>query len=138
MNRLHVTYTILMKYYLWQMLTSADHPEAVAVARSRYEAFAAARNEVRLLGTRHNILLTWCREHWPCLQLPALFSEIFDIPKYEENQQNQTDEAAADGAAAAELAASATVAVSSRPSTSSAPSTSGASSSQGSQFSQLG
>ncbi|KAL0902787.1 hypothetical protein ABMA27_000586 [Loxostege sticticalis] len=50
----------------------------------RWEAFASAAAEVRALGIRHHQLLAWCREHWPRLVLPALFSEMFDIPKAEE------------------------------------------------------
>lgn len=52
----------------------------------RLEAFAGAAAEVRALGARHHALLGWCREHWPRLVLPALFSEIFDIPKAEEEE----------------------------------------------------
>lgn len=55
-------------------------------ATGRLEAFSACALEVRALGARHNELLIWCREHWPRLALPALFSEIFDIPKSEEDQ----------------------------------------------------
>lgn len=55
-------------------------------ATGRLEAFSACALEVRALGARHNDLLIWCRENWPRLGLPALFSEIFDIPKSEEDQ----------------------------------------------------
>lgn len=60
---------------------------------ARLEAFAAAAVEVRALSTRHYLLLGWCREHWPRLVIPELFSEIFDIPKAEEEEN-------ADGATA--------------------------------------
>ncbi|XP_028169392.1 ecdysone-induced protein 78C-like [Ostrinia furnacalis] len=50
----------------------------------RWEAFASAANEVRALGLHHHELLSWCRQHWPRLVLPALFAEMFDIPKHEE------------------------------------------------------
>ncbi|XP_022832648.1 ecdysone-induced protein 78C-like isoform X2 [Spodoptera litura] len=70
---------------LQNMAVSHGGPEAVAISRARYEAFAAARNEVRLLGTRHHVLLAWPREHWQRLLLPPLFSEIFDIPKQDED-----------------------------------------------------
>ncbi|XP_075990830.1 ecdysone-induced protein 78C-like isoform X2 [Anticarsia gemmatalis] len=59
--------------------------ESSLAARARLEALTAARNEVRILGSRHHVLLNWCREFWPRLLLPALFSEIFDIPKTEED-----------------------------------------------------
>uniref|UniRef100_A0A2H1VAM1 SFRICE_024111 n=1 Tax=Spodoptera frugiperda TaxID=7108 RepID=A0A2H1VAM1_SPOFR len=70
-----------------QNIQAATHggPEAVALSQARYEAFAAARNEVRQLGFRHNVLLAWPREHWQRLLLPPLFSEIFDIPKRDED-----------------------------------------------------
>uniref|UniRef100_A0A2A4K083 Probable nuclear hormone receptor HR3 n=1 Tax=Heliothis virescens TaxID=7102 RepID=A0A2A4K083_HELVI len=84
-------------------------PEAIAISRARYEAFAAARNEVRLLGTRHNVLLCWPRDRWPRLLLPALFSEIFDIAKYEEEENSEA--AAAAAASTATVTASAAVAV---------------------------
>ncbi|KAI5644810.1 ligand-binding domain of nuclear hormone receptor domain-containing protein [Phthorimaea operculella] len=61
---------------------------------ARLEAFAAATRDVRALGTRHNELLNWCRVHWPRLALPALFSEIFDIPKSEEDS-GEADHASA-------------------------------------------
>lgn len=79
-------------------------PEAVAISRARYEAFAAARNEVRLLGNRHNMILQWPRDNWRRLVLPALFSEIFDINKVDETTRAEAAAAAA-AAAAAEAAA---------------------------------
>lgn len=85
-------------------------PAAIAISRARYEAFAAARNEVRLLGTRHNVLLQWPREQWPRLLLPALFSEIFDIPKFEEDDNPASAAAAAAAASAAAAAVAATAA----------------------------
>ncbi|KAJ8737277.1 hypothetical protein PYW07_000548 [Mythimna separata] len=85
-------------------------PEAIAISRARYEAFAAARNEVRLLGNRHNMLLQWPRDHWPRLLLPALFSEIFDIPKFEEDDNPASAAAAAAAASAAAAAVAATAA----------------------------
>ncbi|KAJ8737420.1 hypothetical protein PYW08_000015 [Mythimna loreyi] len=81
-------------------MISNGGPEAIAISRARYEAFAAARNEVRLLGNRHNMLLQWPRDHWPRLMLPALFSEIFDIPKFEEDNPAAAAAAASDAAAA--------------------------------------
>ncbi|OWR43774.1 ecdysone-induced protein 78C-like isoform X1 [Danaus plexippus] len=51
---------------------------------ARMEAFAVATREARVLGLQHNDQLTWCRLNWQRLVLPALFSEIFDIPKGEE------------------------------------------------------
>ena len=41
--------------------------------------------ELRSLGTKHNDLLGWFRERWHRLQLPPLLSEIYDIPKAEED-----------------------------------------------------
>ncbi|CAH2985643.1 unnamed protein product [Chilo suppressalis] len=52
----------------------------------RLEAFVSAAAEVRALGARHHELLGWCRNQWPRLLLPALFSEIFDIPKLEDDE----------------------------------------------------
>nr|XP_049694487.1 ecdysone-induced protein 78C isoform X2 [Helicoverpa armigera] len=69
------------------MITSGGGPEATAIARARYEAFAAARNEVRLIGARHHVLLSYPRERWPRLLLPDLFIEIFDIPRYEDQTE---------------------------------------------------
>ncbi|CAB3258860.1 unnamed protein product [Arctia plantaginis] len=78
------------------VLVNSSNGEGVAAASARYDAFVIARNEVRALGTRHNVLLGWCREHWPRLLLPALFSEIFDIPKVdEEDGISEADRAAA-------------------------------------------
>lgn len=57
----------------------------VSDVQARIDAFAVAAQEVRILGSRHNELLSWCRDHWPRLVLPALFSEIFDIPKAEDD-----------------------------------------------------
>ncbi|CAH4039006.1 unnamed protein product [Pieris brassicae] len=51
---------------------------------NRLESFHALAQEVRVLGDRHHNLLSWCRGNWRRLDLPALFSEIFDIPKNEE------------------------------------------------------
>ncbi|KAJ0183604.1 hypothetical protein K1T71_000027 [Dendrolimus kikuchii] len=64
-------------------------------ASARLEAFQAATDDVRILGTRHNDLLSWCREHWPRVTLPALFSEIFDIPKADDEETNDNDRAIA-------------------------------------------
>ncbi|KAM3969004.1 ecdysone-induced protein 78C [Aphomia sociella] len=52
---------------------------------ARADAFSAGMQQVRALGSRHNELLAWCRDHWPRLVLPALFSEIFDIPKSDDD-----------------------------------------------------
>ncbi|CAH0578331.1 unnamed protein product [Chrysodeixis includens] len=89
------------------MITNGG-PEAIAAARARYEAFSQARNEVRILGTRHNILLSWCREHWPRLLLPALFSEIFDIPKYDDSENAEAQALAAGSIVAASVTTIAT------------------------------
>lgn len=63
--------------------------------KARLDAFALAAQEVRALGARHNELLTWCRVNWPRLVLPALFSEIFDIPKGEEEVSTESERASA-------------------------------------------
>ncbi|XP_038216133.1 ecdysone-induced protein 78C isoform X2 [Zerene cesonia] len=52
---------------------------------TRMEAFNSLAQEVRMLGDRHHDLLSWCRVNWRRLDLPALFSEIFDIPKNDED-----------------------------------------------------
>ncbi|VVC87796.1 unnamed protein product [Leptidea sinapis] len=64
---------------------------------ARMEKFAMLGQQVRMLGYRHNDLLYWCRVNWRRLHLPALFSEIFDIPKNEEDsnleeQEHQEDQ----------------------------------------------
>ena len=41
--------------------------------------------ELRSLGSQHNDLLDWFRHRWQRLNLPALYAEIFDIPKSEED-----------------------------------------------------
>ncbi|CAH2103460.1 unnamed protein product [Euphydryas editha] len=67
----------------------------VADVQVRIDAFSVAAQEVRILGGRHNELLSWCRIHWPRLVLPALFSEIFDIPKAEEDESTVSERASA-------------------------------------------
>nr|XP_026497132.1 ecdysone-induced protein 78C [Vanessa tameamea] len=67
----------------------------VADVPARIDAFALATQEVRTLGARHNELLSWCRDHWQRLVLPALFSEIFDIPKAEEDESAASERASA-------------------------------------------
>lgn len=67
---------------------------AGAEAPARMEAFAAATRDVRALGIRHNDLLSWCRDYWPRLVLPALFSEMFDIPKSEDDDAGDGDRTA--------------------------------------------
>ncbi|CAG4983914.1 unnamed protein product [Parnassius apollo] len=51
----------------------------------RADAFSAAARSVRALGARHHELLAWPRAHWPRLALPALFAEVFDIPKVDDD-----------------------------------------------------
>ncbi|CAK1588000.1 unnamed protein product [Parnassius mnemosyne] len=51
----------------------------------RAEAWGAAGRSARALGVRHAELLAWPRAHWPRLALPALFAELFDIPKPDED-----------------------------------------------------
>jgi len=46
--------------------------------------------DLQQLGRRHGQLLSWFRSRWRRLQLPALFAEIFDVPR------NETDEMAQD------------------------------------------
>lgn len=74
-------------FCLQQAMTNASQADAIA----RVNVFTSAMQEVRALGLRHNELLRWCREHWPRLVLPALFSEIFDIPKSEEDEGNDPE-----------------------------------------------
>ncbi|XP_054706889.1 ecdysone-induced protein 78C-like [Uloborus diversus] len=45
--------------------------------------------ELRGLGARYEHHLEWCRNHWRSLNLPPLYSEIFDIPKETENVSQQ-------------------------------------------------
>ncbi|CAH2036170.1 unnamed protein product, partial [Iphiclides podalirius] len=59
----------------------------VADVAGRLEAFATAARTARALGSRHHELLAWPRAHWPRLVLPALFAEIFDIPKGEDDAE---------------------------------------------------
>ncbi|XP_072931398.1 ecdysone-induced protein 78C-like isoform X2 [Epargyreus clarus] len=54
-------------------------------AAARMEAIVALTQEVRVLSSRHQELLGWCRDHWRQLTLPPLFAEIFDIPKETED-----------------------------------------------------
>ncbi|XP_048005431.1 ecdysone-induced protein 78C-like isoform X2 [Leguminivora glycinivorella] len=72
---------------------------------ARAEALGAATRDVQALGLRHHELLAWCRAHWPRLVLPALFSEIFDIPKSEDEEAGEP-ERAGPAAPAAPVAAS--------------------------------
>ncbi|CAH0716669.1 unnamed protein product, partial [Brenthis ino] len=76
---------------LKHVFTEAGVPDV----KARLDAFALAAQEVRTLGARHNELLTWCRVNWPRLVLPALFSEIFDIPKGEEDESTESERASA-------------------------------------------
>ncbi|XP_023236729.1 ecdysone-induced protein 78C [Centruroides vittatus] len=46
-------------------------------------------SELRSLGAKHMEHLQWFRANWTRLRLPPLFAEIFDIPKPEENVQQQ-------------------------------------------------
>lgn len=52
---------------------------------SRMASMIAAAQAARAIGKRHYELLGWCRENWTRLDLPPLFSEVFDIPKSEED-----------------------------------------------------
>ncbi|XP_063546645.1 ecdysone-induced protein 78C isoform X2 [Cydia strobilella] len=72
---------------------------------ARAEALGAATRDVQALGLRHHELLAWCRVHWPRLVLPALFSEIFDIPKSEDDEAGDAERAEATAPAAAAAAA---------------------------------
>ncbi|XP_063634132.1 ecdysone-induced protein 78C isoform X1 [Cydia splendana] len=80
---------------------------------ARAEALGAATRDVQALGLRHHELLAWCRAHWPRLVLPALFSEIFDIPKSEDDEAGDAEraEAAAPAAAASPPAGQGTASV---------------------------
>jgi hypothetical protein len=59
----------------------------------RADALSAATRDAQALGLRHHELLGWCRTHWPRLVLPALFSEIFDIPKGEDDDTGDGERA---------------------------------------------
>ncbi|KAI8430507.1 hypothetical protein MSG28_000755 [Choristoneura fumiferana] len=71
---------------------------AGGTAPARLAAMAAATRDVQTLGRRHLELLAWCRDHWPRLVLPALFAEIFDIPKGEEDDAADTERACSSSA----------------------------------------
>ncbi|XP_055943159.1 ecdysone-induced protein 78C-like isoform X2 [Argiope bruennichi] len=43
--------------------------------------------ELRSLGAKHSEHLDWFRANWTRLAVPALFAEIFDIPRYGEPEQ---------------------------------------------------
>ncbi|GFY51114.1 ecdysone-induced protein 78C [Trichonephila inaurata madagascariensis] len=43
--------------------------------------------ELRSLGAKHSEHLDWFRANWTRLSVPALFAEIFDIPRFEEHEQ---------------------------------------------------
>ncbi|CAH2227662.1 jg19050 [Pararge aegeria aegeria] len=53
---------------------------------TRLDALNAVAVDAYKLGARHDELLGWCRINWQRLLLPALFAEIFDIPKAEEEE----------------------------------------------------
>lgn len=74
-NVLKITLFIIMK-------VMESTPEGAA----RLDALTAAAHEARAIGARHHVLLSWCREHWTRMALPALFAEIFDIPKTDEEE----------------------------------------------------
>lgn len=54
------------------------------VAEIRLDNLVGLAGKARSLGACHQQALTWCRTNWMHLTLPALFIEIFDIPKSEE------------------------------------------------------
>lgn len=72
-----------------------DNAGPAAVAR--LEAFAAISHAIHVLGTSHGVHLLWCRENWSRLTLPALFSEIFDIPKNDDEEPADPEQASASG-----------------------------------------
>lgn len=45
--------------------------------------------ELRTLGTQHSELLYWYKSQWHRTKLQPLFAEIYDIPKIEEEAQEQ-------------------------------------------------
>ncbi|XP_037071417.1 ecdysone-induced protein 78C-like [Pollicipes pollicipes] len=45
--------------------------------------------ELHALGRRHGEQLNWYRSRWRQLQLPALFAEIFDVPRHETDDMVQ-------------------------------------------------
>ena len=45
--------------------------------------------ELQALGRRHLEQLHWYRSRWRRLQLPALFAEIFDVPRHETEEMAQ-------------------------------------------------
>ncbi|KAL4717435.1 hypothetical protein ACJJTC_000584 [Scirpophaga incertulas] len=75
------THITTMHRAITDALKHAVVSRGVSDPAGRLEAFTAAAVEVRTLGHRHHELLGWCRKNWSHLVLPALFAEIFDIPK---------------------------------------------------------
>lgn len=49
-------------------------------------ALEAKIPELRALGARHCTHLNWLRTNWTSMRLPPLFAEIFDIPKYDDDE----------------------------------------------------
>lgn len=49
-------------------------------------ALEAKVPEIRALGARHCAHLHWLRGNWTSMRLPPLFAEIFDIPKYDDDE----------------------------------------------------
>lgn len=49
-------------------------------------ALEAKVPELRALGERHCAHLNWLRNNWTAMRLPPLFAEIFDIPKYDDEE----------------------------------------------------
>ncbi|XP_052746751.1 ecdysone-induced protein 78C isoform X2 [Bicyclus anynana] len=64
-------------------------------AHTRLDALGSLALEAHRLGGKHHLLLYWCRANWQHLLLPALFAEIFDIPKAENTEEEHTDPALA-------------------------------------------
>lgn len=51
---------------------------------ARLQTMVQLAGRARTLGVRHPLAMAWCRDNWNRLELPALFLEIFDIPKTKE------------------------------------------------------
>jgi len=51
----------------------------------------ARLGDIRAVGSRHAQRLDWLRERWPLVRLPPLFSEIFDIPKADGEEEVDGD-----------------------------------------------
>lgn len=51
----------------------------------------ARLSDLNVLSVAHDHILDWFRDKWRHLQLPPLFAELFDIPKAEDEAEDEVE-----------------------------------------------